>query len=86
MEMEIPPYEIDELVRKHSKTYREGVLQFLVSHIRVGERLTLNQMTDLLVGSGYLVSNIAWWTQSRLLLKSSKHFKKLENATWQRVR
>ena len=85
MEVEIPPYEVDELVRRHSQTYREGVLAFLVAHIRVGEKLTLSQMTALLMGSGYLVSKIPWWTQSRLL-KGCKHFKKLENATWQRVR
>jgi len=85
MEVEIPPYEVNELIRRHSKTYRKAVLAFLLSYCRVGEKFTLSQMTDLLVKHGYAVSELPWWTQSRLL-KGCKQFKKLENGTWQRVR
>lgn len=84
METEIPPYEVDELIRRHSQTYRKAVLAFLLSYLQVGEKFTLAQMTEVLVKHGYDVRRLPWWTQSRLL--RCKHFKKMENATWQRVR
>lgn len=84
MEVEIPPHEIDECIRRHSKTYRKAVLEFIRNYMRIGERLALHQMTDVLEGHGYRVRNIPWWRQARILRLSS-YFRKVED-TWQRVK
>jgi ATP:corrinoid adenosyltransferase len=84
MEVEIPPYEVDDLIRKHSKTYRRAVLEFLKSYVKVGERYTLHHLTEVLEGHGYAVRGLQWWRQARIL-KTCSNFRRVDK-TWQRVK
>lgn len=81
----VPPHELSDIIRRHSKTYREACIEFVLSNVKVGERFTLEQMTRSLERNGFDVRDLPWWRQGRELTRV-RHFKKVETGIWLRVR
>lgn len=85
MGVDVTEYEITELVRRYSKTYREAVVSFIINGMRVGDQATYRELTDALEKNGFDVRDLPWWSQGRLLAQESR-LKKVGKGTWQRVR
>jgi len=82
MDYRPPTAELLDIIRKHSRSYRDFIKDKLLECTRPGDRFSTKNMADSLRSLGHEVTDLSWWRDGEFL---SCVFKKVGRGLWQRT-
>ncbi len=82
MDYHPPKEEIDDLIRRHSESYREFIKEKLLECTKPGDRFTTRNMTNSLRALGHEVKELSWWRDGDFM---QCIFRKVGRGRWLRT-
>jgi hypothetical protein len=77
-----PSHELSDIVRKHSRSYRDFIKEKLLECTVPGDRFSTKQMVESLRAIGHDVKDLSWWRDGEFM---QCVFRKIGRGRWQRT-
>jgi len=77
-----PEYEIDDLVRHHSHSFRIHIKEIILKTFRPGEQFSTKDVTRSLEAMGYDIKDLPWWRDGEFM---STFLEKVGRGKWRKT-